>query len=157
MRRTIVELLVAASFMAACGGDSTEPAPNLVTNGTFSATINGTAWSAVGVVTVSKTAKNSAVAIVSASPTYGISFALSPVTNPGTFSLAFLNAGSVAFISSSTGAGWSTLAQGGTGTVTITTYTANRIAGTFSFDAVPSSGGAAGTVRVTNGAFDITY
>jgi hypothetical protein len=157
MRRTVLQSIVAASFVVACGGDSTEPAPNLVTNGSFSAIINGTAWSAVGPVLVTKTAKNTAVAIVSVSPTYGISLAISPLTTPGTFSLAFLNPGSVGFISSSTGAGWTTLAQGGTGTATVTMYTANRIAGTFSFDAVPSSGGASGTVRVTNGAFDITY
>jgi hypothetical protein len=163
MRRLLAPSLLALALAAACGGDksssTTEPGQttNLVTNGTFSATINGTAWSAVGRVAVSKS--NNLVAIAAVSPTYAISFGLSPLTAPGTFTLAYLNpAGSLAIISqSATGGGWTTFAQGGTGTAVITTYTATRIAGTFSFDAVAISGGATGTTRVTNGTFDVTY
>jgi hypothetical protein len=39
--------------------------------------------------------------------------------------------------------------------VTLTTYTASRIAGTFSFNAEPLIGGATGTKVVTGGAFDL--
>jgi hypothetical protein len=35
--------------------------------------------------------------------------------------------------------------------------TANHVVGTFAFDAVAASGGATGTVHVTNGKFDITF
>jgi hypothetical protein len=165
MRRIFaVCTLVGLALAAACGGDksgsTTEPGQttNLVTNGTFSATINNTAWSGVGRVAVSKST-NSLVAVAAVSPTYAITFGISPLTAPGTFSLAYLNpAGSLAIVSQSTaGGGWTTFAQGGTGSITITTYTANRIAGTFAFDAVAVSGGATGTTRVTNGTFDVTY
>jgi len=74
----------------------------------------------------------------------------------GTFSL---NTGQLNLvnISSATGQTWSTVAPGSTGSIVITTYTANRIAGTFSFTAAALSGGATGTLTVTNGSFDVTF
>ena len=44
---------------------------------------------------------------------------------------------------------------GGSGTVVVNTLSATRVSGTFSCTLVPSSGGATGTVRVTQGAFDV--
>ena len=157
--RAALAPLAALTLAVACGGsDSTEPTQttNQLTNGSFSATINGTAWSAAGRAAVSKS--GTIVAIAAVSPTYTISFALSPLTAPATFNLAYLNSSaSLAIVSQASGQGWTTFAQGGTGTVVVTTYTASRIAGTFSFDAAATSGGATGIMHVTNGAFDITY
>ncbi len=56
---------------------------------------------------------------------------------------------------------WRTDVAGGTGTVTITSVTANQATGTFSFTGVPAPGtanknGASGTMTV-NGAFNVTY
>ena len=53
MRRfSIVHSLVLVAFAGACGGSGDSTAPNqtgnLVTNGSFRATIGGTAWSAAG-------------------------------------------------------------------------------------------------------------
>lgn len=162
-RRGALPGALVLALATACGGDkssteSTQPA-NLVTNGSFSATINGTAWSAIGRVAVNKTSTTNdpLVAIAAGSTTYTISsFGIGPVTGPGTFSLNFQQP-AVAVIQAATGQGWTTAVPGGTGTITITTYSANRIAGTFSFDAVPFTGGATGVVHVTNGAFDITF
>jgi hypothetical protein len=64
--------------------------------------------------------------------------------------------GSNLVVGSSTTAGWSTGFSGGTGTVTITSLTANRIVGTFTATAVPSQGSTSNLV-ITNGKFDITF
>jgi hypothetical protein len=56
-----------------------------------------------------------------------------------------------------TGGVWVTPASGAAGTVTITTLTPTRIAGTFEFTAVGTYGGATGTKTVTNGLFDLTF
>lgn len=149
------------ALATACGSDkssTTEPTQttNLVTNGSFGATINGTAWSAVSRVAVSRSTTNNIVAIAAGSSTYTLTFGIGPVTAAGNFSLNF-GQPSIAIISAATGQGWTTATQGGTGSITITTFTANRIAGSFSFEAVPITGGATGTVRVTNGSFDVTY
>jgi len=165
MRRpSISKLLVLSLLSAACGGDKTTTDPgngtgggvNTVTNGSFSATINGAAWSPTGRVAVSKSGTVVAIAAVSLN-SYVVSLAIGNVAT-GTFSLNYLNqTASLAIVSNASGQGWTTFTQGGTGTLTITTYTASRIAGTFSFDAAPTSGGATGTLHVTNGSFDITY
>ena len=153
---------VALALAGACGGDksSTVTGPTgttgTVTNGTFRATINGTSWSAAGGVGVSRQTTSNIVAVAAVSSTYTIAFGISNLTAPGTFSL---NTGqlNLANVSAATGQGWSTVAPGGTGSIVITTFTANRIAGTFSFTAAPLSGGATGTLTVTNGSFDLTY
>jgi len=65
------------------------------------------------------------------------------------------NVGGSAQISDLTGKAWSTPLSGAAGTVTITTLTPTRIAGTFSFDADAFFGGATGTKTVTQGQFDM--
>ena len=47
--------------------------------------------------------------------------------------------------------------RGGTGSITLTTLTSNRAAGTFTFTAKPLAGGATGDKVVTQGAFDVTF
>lgn len=162
-RRVALTGALALALATACGGDkastTTEPTggtTGTVTNGTFRATINGTSWSANGAVGVSRTTTNNIVAVAAVSPTYTIAFGISQLTAPGTFSL---NAGqlNLANVSAAAGQSWSTVAAGGTGSIVITTFTANRIAGTFSFTAAALSGGATGTISITNGSFDVTY
>jgi hypothetical protein len=161
-RSLAVAITLLFGLATACGGDksTTEPdqTTNLVTNGTFKATINGTSWSAANRVVVNKGATN-IVAIAAASPTYFFNFALTPLTGPGSFSLAFGNttSGSQVTAGTTSGQGWSTVGQGSTGSVVITSYTSTRIAGTFSFDAAALPGLASGVLHVTNGSFDITY
>ena len=164
MRRVALTGVLAFAFAlgTACGGDkaeTTDPtggATGTVTNGTFRATVNGTSWSANGAVAVSKSTGN-IVAIVATSLTYTIAFGISQLTAPGTFSLNAAAGSAIATVSTGTaGQSWSTVSPGGTGSVVITTYTANRIAGTFSFTAAALSG-TTGALTVTNGSFDVTF
>ena len=165
MRRLtlLFSLAVVAVAAAACGGsDSTGPTEttNLVTNGSFSARINGTAWSALGRVSVIPS--SSLLTMAGASGTYVITFGLGPFTGPGTYSLVYDPLAKPPTVSQAIvllgGQSWGTSVQSGTGSVTITTYTGNRIAGTFSFDAPSAAAsGAGGTIHVTNGSFDVTF
>src|SRR5689334_20799260 len=163
MRRiAFVKLFAALAFAAACGGgssDSTGPTQttNLVTNGSFSAVVNGTAWSAVGRVAVNQSGSLLVVAAVSG--TYVFSFGIGPFSGPGTFSFVYAPlanppTASQAIVSLGSQT-WATSAQGGTGSITITTFSAGRVAGTFSFDA--PSAGSGGALHVTNGSFDVTF
>jgi hypothetical protein len=163
MRRLVVLTGVFAFALAtACGGDKAETTTGptggtgTVTNGTFKATINGTSWGAASAVGVSRS--GNIVAVAAVSPTYTLAFGISnlALNQTGTFSL---NTGQLNLVNISTAAGqtWSTVAPGSTGSIVITTYTANRIAGTFSFTAAALSGGATGTLTVSNGSFDVTF
>jgi len=147
--------------LSACGGSSvsTPVLPtNLVTNGAFTATVNGTSWGALGRVVVTRPTANS-VSLFAVSTTYGFSFALLNVTGPTTVSLANSPSNGSQVIASGPGqGGWATGQTGGTGSVVITALTANHITGTFSFDATPiPSTPTTGTLHVTNGVFDLSY
>jgi len=158
-RYLTVVLLVAAS---SCGGSDsgdlgTNPAINTVTNGTFTASINGSAWGALGKVIVSRPTANS-IAFFATSTTYALSIALPNVPGPGTFSLNnSVTSGNQASISSLSG-GWNSGSANAGGNVVITTLTSNHVVGTFAFDGAPTAGtGATTTIHVTNGKFDLTF
>ena len=146
-----------------CGGSSgssitgTGNNNNPLLNGTFSASINGTSWSAEGRVAVTHSVSNSLI-MAGASLTYSMSFALINATAPGTYSLTYTNTTVPSFaILSGSGAAWTTNTTGGTGSVVVTTLTANHIAGTFTFDAPASPGQGTTTAHVTGGKFDVTF
>jgi hypothetical protein len=154
----IVSLALVA--MSACGGGS-DGGPTGTNNtaagdGGIKANLNGVAWrSTKGADRVSKSGQ--IYAIVGLNLPYALTLALAPVTGPGTISLNLAaSTGSSAIVSTASGA-WGTAFTGGSGTVVITTLTANRIAGTFSFDAVPGSGSVTGTLQVRNGTFDVAF
>lgn len=152
---------LALAFLAnACGSDKAPTDPTTggaaVTNGTFTATINGTNWSAIGQVAVTRA--NNIVSIAGASTTYVISFGIGTAGVAGVYPLSYQNpTGSIAIASNVSGGGWATSKAGGAGTITLTALTATRVAGTFVFDAPAVSGNATGTLHVTNGKFDVTY
>lgn len=141
--------------------------------GSISATINGTSWSAIAAGTgslegtgffaisgyQSDLAKNEAKSIT---------LSVTGVTQPGTYQLAYtlsnLPSGHATYVEvqGTTSKSWSTSFSGGLLTkeprltLTLTTFSAERIAGTFSFEASPTPGmGGSGTVTVTNGEFDV--
>jgi hypothetical protein len=88
---------------------------------------------------------------------YSIVVGIGNATGPGTHSLnVFAGGDGSSVIVGGVQTGWGTAFQGGGGTLTITTLTSNRIVGTFSGTAIPSSGTAANLV-LTNGQFDITF
>jgi len=158
--RVALSLLIVG--LSACGGSSVSTQPvqttNLVINGTFTASVNGAAWGALGRVVVTRPTANS-VSLFAVSTTYGFSFALLNVTGPTTVSLVSAPSNGSQVIASGPGqGGWATGQTGGTGSVVITALTANHITGTFSFDATPiPSTPTTGTLHVTSGVFDLSY
>lgn len=149
-------LLLAAM---SCGGSSTSgPSTSIpLLNGTYAATINGSAWSAEGRVAVTHGPSNSLI-MAGASLAHSLSFTLVNATAPGTYSLVYTTTTLPSFaILTSAGSAWTTNTTGGTGTVVVTTLTSSRVAGTFTFDAPPSPGQGTTTAHVTSGAFDVTY
>ena len=152
-------LLVATSCGGGGGGNGITGTGNNnpLLNGTFSASINGTSWSAAGRVAVTRGVSNSLI-MAGASLTYSLSFALINATGPGTFSLVYTTTTVPSFaILAGNGAAWTTNTTGGTGSVVVTVLTANRVAGTFTFDAPASPGQGTTTAHVTGGTFDVTY
>ncbi|HEV8445657.1 MAG TPA: hypothetical protein VGQ44_02510 [Gemmatimonadaceae bacterium] len=150
--------LLGLSFVLACNNNSSTTGTNssFVTNGTFTATVNGTSWSAVGPVGVRRPVAN-AFGITAISTTYTMSFAINGVTAAGTFNVGASGLqGSQVLVSTLTNASWVSNNAGGTGTVTFTTVAPNHIVGTFVFDAPPLPG-TTGTLHVTNGVFNLTY
>jgi hypothetical protein len=155
-------MILSLAFVAvsACGGGSdggpTGTNNTTVGDGGIKATLNGVAWrSTKGADRVSKSGQ--IYAIVGLNLPYAVTLALTPVTGPGTISLnVAASNGSSAIVSTAAGA-WGTGFTGGSGTVVITVLTANRIAGTFSFDAMPGSGSVTGTLQVRNGTFDVAF
>jgi hypothetical protein len=157
MRRIACMSVVALLFATACGGSGSSSITGTNNNGSgpMSAVIDGQAWATPAPQAV-YTGNILSVAGIDLGLTASVSFA-SAVSGPGTYSLSYGNqlAGSGGV--SKVGKGWTTGLQGGTGTFTLTTLSAHHVAGTFAFDAVAASGGATGTVHVTNGKFDITF
>jgi uncharacterized protein DUF6252 len=160
-RRIAPALAALALAAAGCGGgNGTGPNQNgtLPGDGGITASINGTAWrsSKIG----DRVTHNGQIYVIgSINLPYTLTVSVF-ATRTGTFGMQDLNVatggGSTATIVNA-GSGWATGLPGGSGTLNITTLTANRIAGTFSFDAVPASGAASGKMQVRNGAFDLTY
>jgi hypothetical protein len=164
-------LALAATLTAlGCGGgddngNPTGPQACGATNGTMTAQINGASWCAAGTITVSRQ-QNNYIGVAgtgfSGNTAYAFVISIGNATGPGThsFTIAAGSDGSSLIIGSSTtggsAAGWGTSFGGGSGSVTITTLTATRIAGTFTATAVPSSGSASNLV-ITSGQFDVTY
>lgn len=144
-----------------CGGESpTDPG---MEDGPMSATIDGQPWAA-SASSVSAQALGSipgafvltGTQIKSSTDVSVMSFSLYNISGPGTYDLGVTSTmfgGTVLFVEG--GAGWLTELSGLAGTVTITALTPTRIAGTFNFEAIASTGGASGTRTVTSGEFDL--
>jgi hypothetical protein len=152
-------LLVA--FAAACGDSGpTEPAGN--GKGSITATVDGSAWNGSAIAIATRSTGFIAVGGTAGSQT-NITFAF---PSDGTGSYTIPNAVGMNFVYSefSTGRVWQALAMGptaggiGTGTVTVTALTAERVAGTFAFTApAAANSGATGSRTITNGVFDIRF
>jgi hypothetical protein len=166
--KNLAIVLAAGLWACSSGGNDDDngnpmgppPVSGGATNGTFSAQINGTTWNATGTVTVTRSAGDYigiGGAGFAGGAAYAVIVSVGNATGPGThsFNLAAGGDGSSMIVGSQT-IGYGTAFGGGNGTVTITTLTTNRIAGTFSGTAVPSTGAGANLV-VTNGRFDVTF
>lgn len=169
--RPLARVLFLAALAACGGGDGggpggptppPPPPPPPPPGGTanFTATVNGQAWaSAANLATVTAAASGTYIisgGVVQGTSSRAVTLTLMNIPGPGTYPLgtgAGVSGGGGIYAESS--GGWGTSLTGEAGTITLTTLTAQRIAGTFSFTADAVSGGATGTRAVTNGSFDL--
>ena len=186
MRFKLGSLVVATASMLACGGDSDATAPNnnaclgAAPKGTMTATVNGAAFTAAFIAQA--TIQNSTPSGFNSVQVNGVSCPASgafvgrqilitlgrntPITT-GTYQLSlssqlqppqsgFSGIGTVSLSPNI----WTTVDATGTGSgsVTFTTITATRLAGTFQMVAAPATGNDASSkqpVTITNGVFDV--
>ncbi|CAN5872865.1 hypothetical protein BH23GEM9_BH23GEM9_07390 [soil metagenome] len=152
LRIPVLALLLVA--IASCGSDG--PAgpnePGGAVNGTFTARINGAAFSATFIVPAMTAGSVSAIGASAA----GRSMAFAWLDEgPGTYVIGTavgLNANLTM-----DGNMWTAVAGSGSGTLVVATRTANRITGTFTFTMNPPAGTSLGPRSVTDGAFDVTF
>ena len=144
--------LLAFAMVMACGDDGGNPP---IGAGSMSASIDGTAFSGTLAVTASRSGTTLSIAALG-SNSRQLSLNLVDVAATGNIAIG---AGSASMAQYSSGAqAWVSNVAGGSGTVVVTTLTSTRLAGTFSFTAVPSTTtGATGNKAVTSGAFDVTF
>ncbi len=157
--------LCALLAVVACGGDTGTGAGGATTS-SLSATVDGLSFSPPNTAIIAT--KNGGAVAFTGTQTVGnttitLTINLPNVTVPGTFTLnpnspsqfgrVILSQGSAA----TTGA-WSTVLSPGTGSVTVTTVAAQRVAGTFQFTGQfdPTSN-ATGQKSVTSGNFDLRF
>jgi hypothetical protein len=160
-------MIVTVSLLtfAACSGSSTAVTDPTKTgganvtplHGTMTASIDGSAWTAIAITTA--TYSNGVLAIGGADGSNPIrSIGLGLVTaGPGTFAIGALPGAANALVSIGIGPTWTANVIGGSGTITLTALSSTGATGSFSFTAVAAAGGATGTHTVTSGAFNITF
>jgi hypothetical protein len=162
VKRILIPALVAL-LAAGCGDDDEPTGPGAASNH-MSATIDGQNWeSDQSTITVTGSAAIERQGTISISGkrlsnNKSVTLLLSFISGPGTYPLGvsvLSNAGGTGLVSDPPNS-WLTPLNGEAGSVTITTRTDTRIAGSFEFDATELPGTAAGTARVRNGEFDIT-
>jgi len=161
--RTLRTLAVIATLSAlGCGGgddNPTGPPAGGATNGSLTAQIGGASFSATGTITVNRQTNfiGLAAAGFAGGNAYSLVIGIGNATGPGTHNLSLTAGGDgSSLIVGTATTGYGTAFTGGSGSITITSLTANRIVGTFSGTLPPSSGSAAALV-ITNGSFDVTF
>jgi len=125
-----------------------------------SATMNGTAFSAADAGGSYSASNTGTLSIVGTNNTRGLSIALAGIAanSVGTFALSSATSRTITLnlINASQPAGaYSSSVAGGSGSVTITSFTATRIKGTFTATLGAALAPATGTMTITNGTFDI--
>jgi Family of unknown function (DUF6252) len=159
MRQPFTTFATAALvFVAACGGGSdggpTNPNQNPNSNRSMSARVDGTAWTATSVAA----GVTNGLLIIAGSnitQTFAIAAAVNQGTGTQTVGPTSVTYGNLMVGQQSWAANGS---QGGTGSITLTTLTANRAVGTFSFTLKALSQGATPASRqITSGAFDVVF
>ncbi|MFN0180062.1 MAG: DUF6252 family protein [Gemmatimonadales bacterium] len=153
LRRTMAGLLVIGAL--GCGSTTQPSGP---TNGTLTATVDGSGWAAQTIVAAYRGG------VLSIAGTDGqqrsLGFALGPTTAPGTFPVGVTQSanGSYQVVSGSTSQAWMAAVTLGSGSITVTSISATRAVGIFQFSMAPVPGnGATGTKSITQGTFDVTY
>jgi len=158
MRRRLFVAMSALLLSSGCGSssDNGTTGPNNNNHNpsgarSMSAKVDGVAWTATAV----GAGITNGIAIVSgATATQGVTISFVPTTGTQTITPTGIVIGSVIV----GGQMWQTNGTGGSGTVTVTSASATRVVGTFSFTAPPFTGNTASPARqVTAGTFDVTF
>jgi hypothetical protein len=156
----IGKFFVLAAFSAVltgCGGEDppTSPAGNNVPNGTFTALIDGIGYRPViAVVSITEQAMQITTTNVLGVSTFSISML---GTGVGTYVIG-PNTAHSAVHGFPNGSAWLANQAVGTGTISVTTFSESRIAGTFEFMMAAAPGNSVlAPKRVTLGIFDLTY
>ena len=167
-----ISALAILAVVTACGGSGSPTGPGGPGGvGTFTATIDGSNWVSTmnqvvgggsgpnqvpGLITITGTQ------VVSAANYTNLTLFLGYIGGTGTYPLGVnhgTTAGGGGLVTAPQGSSvgsWSTNLTGAAGTVTVTSLTTSRIAGTFQFTAPPQSySQTTGTRVVTNGKFDM--
>lgn len=152
MARTCIPWLTLPCLLlaAACGSDGTGPGPG---SGPITAVIDGVSFVAE-FATVSRSGNQVSVNGASSGPPRAIGFTFADAgtgtytIGPGLLVAAGVTIGNEA---------WTAGGDLGSGTISVTTFTESRIAGTFTLSLVATGNQSPQTVTVTNGQFDITY
>lgn len=148
MRIATVGLCILLLAAAGCGSDS--PAGPGSGDGDLSARIDGQQWMATQVFAQ---ASQGAIAVSGGRGQEVLSFAWID-EGTGTYTIGSAVGTNGNFTTPN--AGWLAVTTLGSGSIVVTTRTADRVAGTFSFTLVPAQGTQATGERViTNGVFDV--
>ncbi len=145
---------LAALLVAGCGSDdNTGPGGGAG----MAATIGGQSWNASFLVQGSRA--SNILQLTGSDNVHQIFISIPGVTSTGTFTLGQGNQGLAQVIHIQGGmATWVSSLVGGTGTVTVSTFTETGASGTFSFSGIAAaSTPATGTRPVTNGTFNVTF
>lgn len=151
--------VVASLLVVACGSDSTGPGSG-GPGGSMRATVAGVDFNPPA-TTVGASYVNNVLTLqgsTTSSPVTAISINVLNVTGPGTYQLNPNFAATFAQVAITNGATaqiWTTALSPGNGSISVTTLSSTRVAGTFTFTAQFASGGATGQKTVTSGTFDI--
>jgi hypothetical protein len=147
--------LVALILAAGCGSDGgvNDPVDELEP-GSIVGTIDGTGWSTANAVVIYVNGR----LVASGTGNQNLAFGFG-VTAASTGTHAIGGSGNVSAILGGTGADrWEAGVPGGSGTLTITSFSSDEVAGTFSFSMVRTGGaGAPETRTITDGRFRVRY
>lgn len=153
MRPRELTVISALVISAACGGSTSTSPTNTKTNPprSMSATVDGTAWTAT---TVGGSVTNGIAILVGGNATQSVGISFVPTVGTQTMTPTGIVIGQVTIGAQA----WQTTgAAGSSGSVTVTSASATRVVGTFSFTAPPLGGGSAAARQVTAGVFDVTF
>jgi hypothetical protein len=160
-------VLTIVTFSGCGGGDSGTnpgPGPGNSADGDMTAKVNGQSWTggdlavyATGVPGVPGGLGIGGTQTISGASVRSITLTLYNIHGPGTYPLGVVPPVFGGFASFSDASGvWMTGNTGTAGTITFTTLSTTRVAGTFQFTAIPvAGGGGVGTKEITDGAFDL--
>ena len=146
---------IGLALLAACGGDGNSGPDG--GDADFTATIDGVQWTGSSQSTTAVGAQNGSFAIVGGSATSSgqyVTLTLYNIAGPGTYAMGVgpTVPGGIGTVGSTSGS-YVTPLSGSAGSVTISSLTSNRIAGTFEFVA----GADPVTRAVTDGSFDLPF